>query len=55
LEGWKEIDNIHCRFCRITLRLSSFAVNNVIELELGRYRRRGSVLVIIGGRRGGGC
>jgi hypothetical protein len=42
--GWKQIDNIHSRFCKVSLRMPRLAANNVAELELGRVSRRGKVL-----------
>jgi hypothetical protein len=42
--GWKQIDNIHSRFCKVTLGMPRSAANNVAELELGRVTRRGKVL-----------
>jgi hypothetical protein len=45
--GWKEIDKIHSRFCKIILGVPRSAANNVAELELGRDSRRGKVLSTI--------
>jgi hypothetical protein len=42
--GWKEIDKIHSRFCKMILGVLRFATNNIAELELGRDGRRGTVL-----------
>jgi hypothetical protein len=42
--GWKQIDKIHSRFCKVTLGMPRSAANNVAELELGRVSRRGKVL-----------
>jgi hypothetical protein len=42
--GWKHIDNIHSRFCKVTLGMPRLAANNVAELELGRLSRRRKVL-----------
>jgi 1,2-phenylacetyl-CoA epoxidase catalytic subunit len=42
--GWKQIDNIHSRFCKVILGMPRSAANNVAELELGRGSRRGKVL-----------
>jgi hypothetical protein len=38
--GWKEIDKIHSKFCKIILGMLRSAANNVAELELGRDSRR---------------
>jgi hypothetical protein len=45
--GWKEIDKIHSRFCKIILGVPRSAANNVAELELGKDSRRGIVLSTI--------
>jgi hypothetical protein len=45
--GWKEIDKIHRRFCKITLGMPRYAGNNVTGLELGWDSRRGKVLSTI--------
>jgi hypothetical protein len=45
--GWKEVDKIHIRFCKIILGMPRSAANNVAELELGRDSRRGNVLSTI--------
>jgi hypothetical protein len=42
--GWKQIDKIHSRFCKVTLGMPRSAANNAAELELGRVSRRGKVL-----------
>jgi hypothetical protein len=42
--GWKQIDNIHSRFCKVTLGMPRSAANNAAELELGKVSRRGNVL-----------
>jgi hypothetical protein len=42
--GWKQIDKIHSRFCKVTLGIPRLAANNAAELELGRVSRRGKVL-----------
>jgi hypothetical protein len=42
--GWKQIDKIHSRFCKVILGMPRSAANNVAELELGRVSRRGKVL-----------
>jgi hypothetical protein len=44
--GWKEIDNIHSRFCKIIIAMPSSGANNMAQLELGRDRR-GKVLSMI--------
>jgi hypothetical protein len=45
--GWKQIDNIHSRFCKVSLGMPRLAANNVAELEFGRVSRRGKVLIRI--------
>jgi hypothetical protein len=45
--GWKEIDKIHSRFCKIILEIPRSAANNVTELEFERDSRRGNVLSTI--------
>jgi hypothetical protein len=45
--GWKEIDKIYSRFCKIILGIPRSAANNMAELELGRDSRRGKVLSTI--------
>jgi hypothetical protein len=42
--GWKHIDRIHSKFCKVILGMPRSAANNVAELELGRVSRRGKVL-----------
>jgi hypothetical protein len=41
--GWKQIDKIHSRFCKVTLGMPRSAANNAVELELGSVSRRGKV------------
>jgi hypothetical protein len=43
-DTWKEIDNIHGRFCKNILGLPRCAANETAEIELGRNRRRGKTM-----------
>jgi hypothetical protein len=33
--GWKQIDNVHSRFCKVSFGIPRLAANNVAELEWG--------------------
>jgi hypothetical protein len=34
--GWRENGNIHSRFCKIILGVTSFSASSLVVLELGR-------------------
>jgi hypothetical protein len=40
-DAWKEIDNIHCRFCKKILGVPRCAANGAAKIELLRDSRRG--------------
>jgi hypothetical protein len=42
--GWKQIDRIHNKLCKVILGMPRLTANNVAEIELGRVSRRGKVL-----------
>jgi len=43
--GWKDVDSIHCRFCKLILRTLISAANQIGELKLGRDSRNVCVIV----------
>jgi hypothetical protein len=40
-EAWKEVDNVHRRFCKELMGVPNCAANGFVENELGRESRIG--------------